>query len=120
MLISILYFSFGRNFIAFLTNQPSTRELAMRYLPWAAALPLISFWGFQLDGIFIGATRTAALRNSMLLSAAGFLVLSIVLQHRLGNSGLWLAFSLFMALRGITLTLCLRGITQSFRNEAER
>lgn len=116
-LISLLYFFFGRELISVLTNQASTRALAFRYLPWEAALPLISVWGFQLDGIFIGATRTRDLRNSMLISCAGFLLLSAILQRHFSNDGLWCAFSLFMALRGVTLTLCLPGIRRELRAE---
>lgn len=116
-IISLLYFFFGQELIAILTNQASTRALAFRYLPWEAALPLISVWGFQLDGIFIGATRTRDLRNSMLISCAGFLLLSMILQHHFSNNGLWCAFSLFMALRGITLTLCLPGMRRELRTE---
>ena len=31
---------------------------------WAAFVPFLGVWSFQLDGIFIGATRTAAMRNA--------------------------------------------------------
>lgn len=114
-LISAIYFFFGRDIISILTNQTETRALAFRYLPWEAVLPVISVWGFQLDGIFIGATRTRALRNSMLLSSGGFLLLAVLLLRYFGNDGLWCAFCLFMALRGLTLTLYLPGIAQSLR-----
>lgn len=113
--VTILYFAFGPSLIDLLTNQTATRALARVYLPWAACLPLVSAWGFQLDGIFIGAMRTRDLRNSMLLSCAGFLLLSFFFQRQWNNHGLWLAFSIFMALRGITLTFGLTGIVKSLR-----
>jgi len=61
--------------------------------------------GFQLDGVFIGATRARELRDSMLLSLAGFLALALVLERVMGNNGLWCAFCCFMVLRGVTLGL---------------
>jgi MATE family multidrug resistance protein len=63
-----------------------------------------------LDGVFIGATRAQELRNSMLISLIGFLVLAVVLSARFGNHGLWCALLAFMALRAITLALYLPAV----------
>jgi MATE family multidrug resistance protein len=73
----------------------------MRYLPWAVSLPIISVAGFQLDGVFIGATRVRELRDSMLVSFLVFLGLAIGLERFFGNNGLWFAFCGFMAMRGV-------------------
>jgi MATE family multidrug resistance protein len=113
-LISLLYFLFGDGLIRIFTNQESVRLLAMRYLPWAVMLPLVSVAGFQLDGIFIGATRARDLRNSMLIASAVYLALAIVLEWLMGNNGLWCAFSCFMALRGVTLGWRLPRIEKGF------
>ncbi|WP_068805252.1 MATE family efflux transporter [Thauera phenolivorans] len=93
----------GGAIVALLTDQPALREAAAIYLPWAAALPLASVWGFVLDGVFIGATRTRELMQAMVLCAAAFLALALTLQPAFGNHGLWLAFLLFMGLRGLVL-----------------
>jgi MATE family multidrug resistance protein len=92
--------------------------LAVRYLPWAVALPVISVWGFQLDGIFIGATRARELRDSMVISLFIFLALAIPLQHLFGNHGLWCAFCIWMVTRGITLGLRLPRIECVFTEPA--
>ncbi|HEY0340438.1 MAG TPA: MATE family efflux transporter, partial [Steroidobacteraceae bacterium] len=60
----------GPLFIDGLTVDTAARAAARAYLPWAAAAPLLGVWAFQLDGIFIGATRTADMRNAMLVSLA--------------------------------------------------
>jgi MATE family multidrug resistance protein len=113
-LISLAYLGFGRELVGLFTNQAAVRELALRYLPWAVALPVVSVGGFQLDGVFIGATRARELRDSMLLSLAGFLALALVLAQLMGNNGLWCAFCCFMVLRGVTLGLRLPGIEKGF------
>ena len=41
------------------------RAAAHAYLLWGAAAALVGVWAFQLDGIFIGATQTADMRNAM-------------------------------------------------------
>ena len=62
-------------------------------------------WSFQLDGIFIGAIRTAEMRNAMIVSLAVFVPLALALIPFMGNHGLWLAFLVFMGARGVTLAL---------------
>jgi MATE family multidrug resistance protein len=81
----------GPFFIDGLTVDSSARAAARAYLPWAAAAPLLGVLAFQLDGIFIGATRTADMRNAMLVSLAIFLVAGWLLLP-MGNTGLWAAF----------------------------
>jgi multidrug resistance protein, MATE family len=108
--ISLIYLVFGRQIIAVFTNQEAIRLLAGRFLPWLIVLPIIAVWSFLLDGIFVGATRAPELRDSMLVSFAGFLGLAVVLGGRFGNHGLWCAMLAFMALRAITLGLRLPGI----------
>jgi MATE family multidrug resistance protein len=71
--------------------------------------------GFQLDGIFIGATRAREMRDAMILTALIFLPASLVLADAWGNHGLWAAFSLYFLLRAATLGLWLPRIGRSFR-----
>jgi MATE family multidrug resistance protein len=113
-IISLIYLAAGGELIRIFTNQEAVRLLAARYLPWAVAMPMIAVWGYQLDGIFIGATRAPELRDSMLISFLGYLGLAIVLEKWMGNHGLWLAFCCFMVLRGTTLGLRLPRIEAVF------
>jgi multidrug resistance protein, MATE family len=108
--LSLLYLLFGRNIIAAFTDQQAIRLLAAQFLPWLIVLPMVAVWSFMLDGVFIGATRAQELRDSMLISLAGFLGSAVVLTARFGNHGLWCAMLAFMALRAATLALRLRGI----------
>jgi MATE family multidrug resistance protein len=81
---------------------PGARAAARAFLPWAAAAPLLGVWAFQLDGIFIGATRTADMRNAMLVSLVIFLVAWRALLPW-GNTGLWAAFYVHYLARTGTL-----------------
>jgi MATE family multidrug resistance protein len=114
VLMSLTYLLSGGELVRLFTNLEPVRVQAMRYLPWAIAMPSIAVWGFQLDGIFIGATRARDLRDSMLISFLGYLALAIVLERWFGNQGLWCAFVCFMVLRAITLALRLPGIEKTF------
>ncbi len=101
--LSLLYVFAGSSLVGLFTNQAAVRVTALRYLPWAMALPLVSVWGYQMDGVFIGATRAPELRDSMVIAFLGYLGLAIVLGHAMGNNGLWCAFCCFMLLRGSLL-----------------
>ena len=99
----LLFFAAGPALIDVMTGIEAVRAAARVYLPWAAFYPLVAVWCFQLDGIYIGATRTAEMRNGMALATAGFIALGYALMPSFGNHGLWAAFTAFAALRGLIL-----------------
>ena len=112
---SLVYLVAGPWLVGLFTNVEAVRVLAMRYLPWAVSLPIVSVAGFQLDGVFIGATRVRELRDSMLVSFLVFLGLAIGLERFFGNNGLWFAFCGFMAMRGVMLGLRLPRIERGLK-----
>jgi MATE family multidrug resistance protein len=107
---TLVYLAAGRFFISVLTDLPEVRETALRYLPWMIASPLVSVWCFLYDGVYVGATRAKEMRNIMLFSAVAVFLPAWYLLQPLGNDGLWLAFLLFMASRGIGMHLGYRKI----------
>lgn len=102
---ALLYAVFGTSIIDLLTGIDSVREAANAHLIWAVLLPVASIWAFQLDGIFIGATRTAEMRNAMIASLAAFVAAGLPLVALFGNNGLWAAYVAFMGARALTLYL---------------
>jgi len=102
---TLIYSLAGPLIIAMLTDLPDIRETALRYLPWMIASPLVSVWCFLYDGVYIGATRAKDMRNIMLFSALFVFMPAWYFLRPLGNDGLWLAFLLFMASRGIGMHL---------------
>ena len=98
---TLVYLFAGPLIIAILTDLPDVRETALRYLPWMIASPLISVWCFLYDGVYIGATRAKEMRNIMLFSTLFVFLPAWYLLKPFGNDGLWMAFLIFMASRGI-------------------
>ena len=99
---SLCWAFFGETVVSLLTSLPALRQQADNYLPWQVVLPIIGVWCYLLDGMFIGATRASEMRNSMAVAALGFAVTLLTLPW-LGNHGLWLALTVFLALRGLSL-----------------
>jgi MATE family multidrug resistance protein len=118
LLFCIVWFAVGGSIIGLLTDLAPVRAAARLYLPYAAALPIVSVWSFQLDGIFLGATRTAAMRNAMIASLALFVTLAWALVPPFGNDGLWSAFLAFMAARGLTLAVAYPRLLRALHSAA--
>jgi len=78
-------------------------ETTEKYYWWLCLMPLIGIWSYQLDGIFIGAGKTLAMQNTMVL-ATFFIFFPLWWSTQdYGNHGLWFSFSVFILARAILL-----------------
>ena len=103
---ALVYLAFGRNILEILTDQTIIIELALEYIWWLVAFPILSVVPFVWDGIYIGLTSSKAMRNTMLFSTfIVFIPSYYLLEKYYGNHGLWLAMILFVLARGISQTL---------------
>ena len=99
----LVFWFFGGEIIDLLSATPSVRMMAREYLIWIAILPLISVWSFLLDGVFFGMTRGPDMRNAMIISLMIFTVSVVVLVEQFANHGIWMAMTIFMIARAVTL-----------------
>ena len=90
--------------VGLLTSQQDLAALTLAHWHWAALLPPLSFLAFQMDGIFIGATRSREMRNAMLVSS-GLFGVAILVFGGAGLNGLFAAFTIYLGLRGVTLQM---------------
>jgi MATE family multidrug resistance protein len=108
VLFTVVYLVAGTRIIDALTSIDSVREIARAYLPWLIVSPLISVWSFLYDGVYVGITRSREMMFVMVGSAAGLFLPAWYLFADLGNQALWLAFTVFMAGRGIGMHVWFR------------
>ena len=80
----LIFWCFGGSLIDIMTVSPDVRAETRLYLHFLAILPLIGLFAYQLDGIFIGATRTRDMRNMMFISFLGYLIVLVLLVPSLG------------------------------------
>jgi len=104
---------FGEFAVAVLTDLPEVRVAANSKLILAAIYVCISFAAFQLDGIFIGASATAQMRNAAFISLAVFLLACWLLIDRFAINGLWWAMIIYVAARADALLLFYPGLRRS-------
>lgn len=109
-LISALYLLGGGWVIETFVKDPAARDAALAYLPYCAAIPLLGVPAWQLDGIFLGATRGRALRIAAVISAVAYVGLDLILRPAFGNLGVWCAFLGMYVLRAAALGWFLPGL----------
>ena len=103
-LINILIYAVaGHAIIALMTSIPEVRAAAANYLWWPVLMPLASVWAYTYDGVYLAATRTRIMRNTVMASFALFLVALYTLLPLIGNAALWIAVAGFLIGRGLLL-----------------
>jgi len=106
IVFTLIFILFGRFFLPVLTDNAETLAAANQYFFWVYLIPVASFAAFLWDGIYIGCTSSVTMRNSMIISVVLlFFPLYFLVFKGMGNNGLWLAFMIFLASRGVLLQL---------------
>lgn len=74
----IIYGVAGVPMLRMMTSDVTVIEASMEYIPWLMLMPIIGCAAFTWDGIYIGATASKQIRNSMLWAAACFFAFWII------------------------------------------
>lgn len=98
---TLIYIFFLDDILSLLTDKNNIVELSRQYHVWVYLIPIAGFSAFLWDGVFVGATASHQMRNSMLIAVASFFILYFAFSDSLANNILWIAFILYLALRGI-------------------
>lgn len=96
---------FGSQIVSLLASDQLVVNTAATYLPYCSLYILISVAAFQLDGVFIGAIRSAEMRNASILAVTAFLLLWWAMSGDQNPEGLWFSFVAYVALRAVALGL---------------
>ncbi len=116
LLFTALYAIGGEWFLRIFSDKPVIIQGTLRYLFWTLIIPVCGFSAFLFDGIFVGATASRTMRNSMFVASATFFAVYYLGKHFLPahltnpfvwNNILWTAFMAFLALRGLLQALYL-------------
>jgi MATE family multidrug resistance protein len=116
LLFTALYAIGGEWFLRIFSDKPDIIRGTLHYLFWTLIIPVCGFSAFLFDGIFVGATASRTMRNSMFVASATFFAVYYLGKHFLSahladpfvwNNILWTAFMAFLALRGLLQALYL-------------
>ena len=101
LIFTILYLVAGKGFLQILTDDATVIAASSAYFYWVLAIPVVGYGAFLMDGICIGATATHLMLRSMIVAAGTFFATYYCLHEVWGNHALWLAFILYLFLRGV-------------------
>ena len=104
IVIMLIFALFGEHLLHLFTNQKPLIAQTKPYLIWIIVAPVINVAAYIWDGIFLGATASKALRNSVVLSTVLYLS-AVYLLMPFGNHGLWCALTVLLGTRGVSLTV---------------
>ncbi len=114
-LFTILYALFGDSFLFIFSDKQDIINATRPYLFWVLIIPVCGFSAFLFDGIFVGATASRTMRNSMFVATAAFFVVFYVgmlvfkpQNEFVHNNLLFSAFMVYLASRGIGQALMLK------------
>lgn len=101
LLFTAGYAAAGTEFLRLFTSSDTIVAAAGDYYFWVLAVPIVSFAAFLLDGVLVGITASSVMRNAMFVATAVFFGVYYLLVSSLGNDALWIAFLIYLLLRGV-------------------
>ena len=113
---TLLYALFSQQFLHVFTSDTALIAATGDYIVWVLVIPVCGFAAFLFDGIFIGATASRTMRNAMFAATAAFFLVYYGQKAYIGealtpnswNNTLWIAFMVFLILRGLLQGLRVR------------
>ena len=102
---TFVYLVAADDMILLMTKDTNVIEASGEYIGWMLVMPIISCLAFTWDGVYIGATASKAIRNSMLWAVVGFFAVYYALSSSLGLHALWGAYIIHLLARSAYLTI---------------
>jgi MATE family multidrug resistance protein len=110
LVFMVLYFFFGENILRLLTDKEHIILAAKDYMGFVLLIPLTGFVAFLYDGILIGMTKSAIMRNAIFIATALFFVFFFTLSPFFANSALWIAFITYLLGRSVLMAVFSRNL----------
>ncbi len=103
ILMAAGFWAVGPWVIDLMALDPDVRSAARAFLPFVVVLCVLGVGAYMLDGIFIGATATREMRNTVILAVAIYALILWLAVPIWGNAALWSALIVLNLLRGVFL-----------------
>ena len=116
VVFTALYAVFGEQFLRIFSDKAEIIQGAKEYMFWTLIVPVCGFAAFLFDGIFVGATASRAMRNTMFIATASFFAVYYILKSlytqeltpHIWNNILWTAFMVYLTMRGVLQAVLLK------------
>ena len=108
LLFTIVYVFGGSSFLSLLTSDVSVLAASRPYMVWAMLIPAAGMAAFVWDGIYIGVTATRGMLMATFIAGVLFFLVYFCLRTKMANHALWLAFIVFLSVRGVIQSFLIR------------
>lgn len=117
VLFTLVYFFLFDQILFILTDKQNIISLAHDFHLWVLLIPVCGFSAFLWDGIFVGATASRQMRNSMLIAVGVYFCLYFItiFYGFFANNVLWFMFICYLAIRGLAQSFMARAILNDSR-----
>lgn len=105
---TLAYALWGEWMVGVMAPEPAVIAASRPFQIWLILMPAVSCAAFMWDGIYIGATATAAIRNCMILACLAFYLVYYATQQFWGIQALYAAYFAHIVVRAIYLTFRLK------------
>jgi MATE family multidrug resistance protein len=106
LLGTFTYAVFDTEILSLFTDKENVIAVATTVVIWLIVAPIVNSVCFIWDGVYIGATATGAMRNSMLVATIlVFIPIYFISAPYAGIHALWMAMTGFMVARGVMLSI---------------
>jgi len=101
-IVSCFVYAFGfENIVRLVTSNETVIALSHDFYWWVVIMPIVSCVAFMWDGIYIGATASAPMRNIMIVSVLLSIVTYYAFASILGIHAIWLAYTVHLVVRSV-------------------
>lgn len=108
LVFSGIYAIWGEEILRIFTDEQVVINAAKPMIKWMILLPIFGFASYIWDGVYIGLTASKSMRNSMIISFAGYLLLWWLIRDIYPAQSLWIALISFLFFRGVVQTILYR------------
>lgn len=115
LFISLLYFFFADAILSLLSNDMAVLDRAKDFTIYVCIVPIVSYLAFVMDGVFVGATNSARLMNTILLATTCYFISYYALSNSFMADSLWISFLIYLATRSLfQLSIYKRVVNNAF------
>ena len=109
--ISIIIYLFGFKFFQFISPIEEVIKINKDIFFIVVLLPLVGIWPFLMDGFFVGAADSKAMRNSTVLAFITFvLLINLFVINEQNIHLLWTIFLIYLLLRALFLCFYIKRV----------
>ncbi|MDR1847456.1 MAG: MATE family efflux transporter [Bacteroidales bacterium] len=105
LIVMCIYAFFSNDILYLLTDKQNVIDAAQAYLVWTLLIPLCGFVAFLYDGILIGMTQSAIMRNAIFIATGLYFIIFLSFRSAIGNNALWIGFLTYLLARSVFMAL---------------